>query len=91
MYGDRGIQQGDGRRAQRKSVESTEPVTNVITGQSMGRIGNISRTGVMLIGSARPESNAVYQVILPLPWNDGSTLKVEVGLQEQWFEQATSA
>ncbi|MGA7296688.1 MAG: PilZ domain-containing protein [Rhodanobacteraceae bacterium] len=66
-------------------------MTNVITGESMGCIGNISHTGVMLIGPAQPESNAVYQVILPLPWDDGSTLNLEVGVQGQWFQQAASA
>ncbi|KGI77818.1 PilZ domain-containing protein [Oleiagrimonas soli] len=83
-------QQRDDRRAHRKSVESTEPVINVITGLSMGHIGNMSRTGVMLIGATRPDSNAIYQIILPLPLKNGTTLNIEVGVQEQWHDQAAS-
>lgn len=90
MHADQDHQQRDDRRAHRKSVESTESVTNAITGEPVGHLGNVSRTGMLLISSAKPESNAIYQLILPLPGDDGATLNVEVGVQEQWHKRAAS-
>ncbi|MDA3915036.1 PilZ domain-containing protein [Oleiagrimonas sp.] len=82
--------QREDRRAQRKSVESTEPAINVITGRVMGQIGNISNTGMLLICPDKPRSDAVYQITLPLPDNDEDTQMIEVGVQEQWHQQASS-
>lgn len=90
MHGSEQTRPADDRRAQRVSVESAEPVINVMTGQAMGRIGNISRSGLMLIGPVKPDSNAVYQCMLALPRGDDGALNLEVGLQEQWHEQAPS-
>ncbi len=80
----------DDRRARRKAVDSDEPVTNVITGEIMGRIGNISRTGMLLICPSEPRSSALYQCRLPLS-ADGEPMSIEVGLQEQWHQPSDTA
>lgn len=83
--------QRDQRRTQRKPVNFTAVVTDTITGQPMGQIGNLSGTGMLLISPAAPCSEAIYQLRLPLPNSNGTPQYIEVGVQEQWHEQATSA
>lgn len=80
----------DDRRAHRKSVDCEAPVTNVMTGDVMGRIGNISSTGMLLICPREPRSNALYQCMIPLAV-DGATQHIEVGVQEQWHQPSDSA
>ncbi len=64
---------------------------DVITGQPMGRIGNLSGTGMLLICPAAPRSEAVHQVRLPLSGDSDTPQCIEVGIQEQWHESAASA
>jgi hypothetical protein len=81
------------RRAERKRAAFTALVTDVITGLPMGHLGNLSSTGMLLISSKAPRSEAIYQVSLALP-ESGRLLTqsqaVEVGIQEQWHEPAAS-
>lgn len=82
----------DQRRTRRKPVDFPALVIDVITGQPMGRIGNLSGTGMLLLSPAAPQSEAIHQVYLPLPGVGGNTPQyIEVGIQEQWHGSATSA
>jgi hypothetical protein len=83
--------QREERRARRKSVDTVTEVTDVITGLPMGQIGNLSGTGMLLIGPTAPRSEAIYQLRLPLLDASGSSPYIEVGVQEQWHEHAASA
>lgn len=83
--------QREERRARRKSVDIVTEVTDVITGLTMGQIGNLSGTGMLLIGPMAPRREAIYQLRLPLPDAGGSSHYIEVGVQEQWHEHAASA
>lgn len=81
------------RRADRKSAPFTAIVTDVITGQPIGHLGNLSSSGMLLIGSQAPRSEAIYQISLPLPKIATalkSTPSIEVGIQEQWQEPAAN-
>lgn len=81
------------RRAERKRTTFTALVMDVITGLPMGHLGNLSSTGMLLISSKAPRSEAIYQVSLALP-EAGRLLtqsqNVEAGIQEQWHEPAAS-
>lgn len=78
------------RRAQRKRANYTVTVTDVINGRPLGHLGNLSATGLLLIGPARPRSEAVYQVSLELPGLGATPLTIELGIQEQWHEDAAT-
>ena len=81
------------RRAERKRATFTAIVTDVISGLPMGHLGNLSSTGMLLISSSAPRSEALYQVSLPLPASGRlltQSQPVEVGIQEQWHEPAAS-
>jgi hypothetical protein len=76
------------RRAPRKRSDFRMMVTDVITGEPLGHVGNLSSNGMFLIGQRAPRSEAVYQVSLPLPRPNGPIQAIELGVQEQWHEPA---
>ncbi len=80
----------DMRRARRKSIDDVILVEDAIRNEALGRIGNISRSGLMLICSERLNDDALYQIRFSLPTPDGSDgPPMEVGVHEQWTEQAS--
>lgn len=82
------------RRAERKRTSATAIVTDVISGLPIGHLGNISSTGMLLIGAQEPRSEALYQVSLSLPGSDRMLTQsqpIEAGIQEQWHESAASS
>jgi hypothetical protein len=82
------------RRAERKRTSVTAIVTDVISGLPMGHLGNISSSGMLLIGVQEPRSEALYQVSLNLPGSDRMPIQsqpIEAGIQEQWHESAASS
>jgi hypothetical protein len=82
------------RRAERKRTPSNAVVIDVISGQPIGHLGNLSRTGMLLITDHAPRSEALYQVSVALPATGRTLLQsqpIEVGIQEQWHEHAASS
>jgi len=80
------------RRSERKPIHFTAVVTDVISGQPLGHLGNLSTGGMMLISHEAPRSEALYQVSLTLPAQAGflQSQPIEVGIQEQWQADAAS-
>ncbi|NII71999.1 hypothetical protein FHW84_000555 [Dyella sp. SG562] len=83
------------RRAQRKRANYTVAVTDVINDRPLGHLGNLSATGLLLIGPETPRSEAVYQVSLGLPGlsfpgTSAAALSIELGIQEQWHDDAAT-
>ena len=77
------------RRSQRKRARHTIPVTNAITGQQIGHIGNLSIDGMLLISNRRLPEDALFQFTFQLP--SGATTQqhaLEIGVHEQWCESA---
>lgn len=77
----------DQRRAPRKPVGAGIVAIDTIGEQPFGQLCNLSASGLLLIGPYQPRSEGIYQVRLSLPNAGGS---IELGLQEQWHEPATS-
>lgn len=80
----------ESRRAQRKPVNIAAEVVDALSGRRMGQLGNLSASGMLLIGSEAPRAEAIYQLRLPLPGLGGDTPVIEVGVQEQWHEEAAT-
>jgi PilZ domain len=74
------------RRSKRKMVDQTIQVTDAMTGAVMGRIGNLSIDGMMLIANQELRENALFQVLFHLRDDHGHAVPVEVGMHEQWSE-----
>ena len=82
------------RRAPRKRAPSNATVTDVIRGELIGHLGNISSSGMLLITAQAPRSEALYQVSIALPATGRALVQsqpIEVGIQEQWHEHAASS
>jgi len=71
------------RRSPRKPPGVIIQVTNTLTGDVIGRLGNISAEGLMLVANRPVVDDAPY-----LPDEYGRLHPVEVGVHEQWSEEA---
>ncbi len=82
------------RRAERKRTPANALVTDMISGKPIGHLGNLSRTGMLLITDKAPRSEALYQVSVALPATGRALVQsqpIEAGIQEQWHEHAASS
>ena len=79
------------RKSVRKRVTQVMMITNAFTGDGMGRIGNLSNDGMMLIATRELPDEYVYQVHFSLQIPGQPLKKVEIGIQCLWCEQARSA
>ncbi len=76
----------ESRRAKRKQAHEAIEVFDTMTELSVGRIGNLSETGMMLMASAPLVEDALYQLRFTL---GGSSLKsrtLEIGVHQLWSE-----
>lgn len=76
------------RRSPRKSAFVTIPVMNKMTGQVIGRIGNLSADGMLLVCDEKVTDGALFQLGFELVNEDGQPQAIEVGAQEMWAERA---
>ena len=76
------------RRAPRLQVPALVPVTNQMTGASIGRLGNISETGMLLIASEPLVEDALYQLRLPVSDGHGGDSPIDAGAHLLWCEAA---
>ncbi len=79
------------RRAPRKQATSPMPIVDVMTERVLGQLGNLSATGLMLLGAPPPRAGAVHQVAFTLRDAQHREHRVEIGIQEQWHEPAATA
>lgn len=76
------------RKSRRRGTRLVIPVTNAITGQTIGQLGNLSLDGMLLIAKQRLREDALFQFAFELPGPDGATRRLELGTHEQWTEPA---
>lgn len=76
------------RRSVRKRAAESITVVNAMTGESMGRIGNLSVDGMMLISPSPLPEDHLYQVQFQLRDAQHAPHKLEVGIQCLWSEAA---
>ena len=76
------------RRAKRKRAAEAIDGVDTMTEQVVGRIGNISETGMMMLATAQMMDDALFQFRFALP--DGSTRGrgIEVGSHQLWSDAA---
>jgi hypothetical protein len=79
------------RKNVRKRVTQVIMVVNSFTGESLGRIGNLSTTGMMLISPRLMGEEHYFQVGFQLSAAKIAAQKLEVGVQCLWCDEARSA
>lgn len=81
-----GIDYRSRRHKPRRDVEGRVEVTDCMTGKVVGRIGNLSESGMLLLVDGQLRADALYQLRFNLaavaPGND----PVQVGAQVLWLE-----
>jgi len=78
------------RRARRRKAADTILVMDAMTERVVGRIGNLSETGMLLMAGAPLVDDALYQFRFDLPAADGGGTPVEVGAHLLWVDQASA-
>lgn len=76
------------RRSPRRKVDETVLVADVMTEEIVGRIGNLSEGGMLLMASVPLSEDALYQFRFRLPGVDGAD--VEAGAHLLWLDRASS-
>ncbi len=78
------------RRARRRKAAGVILVTDTMTDRVVGRVGNLSETGLLMIASEPLVEDALYQFSFSLPGADDAT-PVELGAHLLWADDATLA
>ncbi len=76
----------DKRRLPRKQPDIALQVSDAMTGEVVGRLGNLSTEGMMLIAHAPMVSAGLYQFVFHLADSHGRVHPVEVGVHELWSD-----
>ena len=79
------------RRSVRKRAAQAIMVSNSMNGESLGRIGNLSLDGLMLIASKPICEEHYFQISFPLVTRGHPNQRLEIGVQCLWAEQSRSA
>lgn len=80
----------ESRRADRRNVHETVTVRDTMTEQVIGRLGNISESGMLLVASAPLLDDALYQLRFEVPDRTGRTVKLDVGAHLIWVGSANT-
>lgn len=78
------------RRARRRKAPDTIVVVDAMTERVVGRIGNLSETGMLLMAGEPLVDDALYQFRFSLPTGGGAESTVEVGAHLLWMDQASA-
>ncbi|WP_293706397.1 MULTISPECIES: PilZ domain-containing protein [unclassified Stenotrophomonas] len=76
------------RRAPRLPVPSLIAVRDQMTGAVIGRLSNISETGMLLIASSGLHEDALYQLQFAIPDGRGGQTTIDAGVHLLWREPA---
>jgi hypothetical protein len=78
------------RRARRRKVGATISVSDAMTDAVVGRLGNLSETGMLLIASVPLVDDALYQFRFDLPDGAGHEAPIELGVHLLWMDDASA-
>lgn len=77
------------RRAKRKRALEIIEVTDTMTELVVGRIGNISETGMMLLATTQMGDDALFQLRFQLPDGGARGQPLEIGAHQLWSDAAS--
>lgn len=79
------------RRYKRRAVPQAIEVVDTMTDRVVGRLGNLSAGGMMLIGATRMVDEALYQLRFNLPDGNGRLRPIQVGAQMLWSDTSSGS
>ncbi len=80
----------DTRRAPRREVADQVPVTDMMAEAVIGRLGNVSETGMLMICSVPMTPEALYQFRFAIQGPLGQPVQVDVGAHLLWNEHSNA-
>ncbi len=78
------------RRARRRKVGYNVEVYDTMSEEVIGRLTNLSETGMLLIMHKPITNDALFQLRLSLPDAMGVTKSLDIGAHELWSDEATA-
>jgi len=78
------------RRARRRAVSDKVPVIDAMTELSVGHLGNVSETGVLMIASTALVEDALYQLQFEVESAATGRIVVEAGAHLLWTAKASA-
>ena len=78
----------EARRAPRRTLDINVQVIDMMTDKPMGRISNISATGMLLVTHTPTNDNALYQLRFACPKGGAHEVDCEVGVNQVWQQPA---
>ncbi len=76
------------RHKPRRDVEGRIDVIDCMTGRTVGRIGNLSESGMLLRVDTLLRPDALYQLRFELPGQGTGAGTIEVGVHVLWLDPA---
>ena len=80
----------ESRRAHRRNVHETVTVTDTMTDQAVGRLGNLSESGMLLVANVPLVESALYQLRFEIPDGNGRPVAIDVGAHLIWVGNANT-
>lgn len=80
----------DYRRARRRKASQNIDILDTMTEAVIGRLGNLSETGMLLILKQPLVNDALYQLRFRLPLAHGDEFTLDVGAHELWSDPAAA-
>ncbi len=80
----------ESRRAKRRNVHESVGVIDTMTEQVIGRVGNISESGMLLIANAPLCEDALYQLRFEIIDHTGRMVPIDVGAHLIWIGSANT-
>jgi len=80
----------DSRQSERRNVHEPVVVVDAMTEQTVGRLGNISESGMLLVASAPLQEDALYQLRFDIIDSLGRAVPIEVGAHLLWIGSANT-
>ena len=78
------------RRARRRKVGFNVEVTDTMTEEVVGRLSNLSESGMLLILRKPLASDALYQLRMTLTSEHQGSRIIEIGAHELWSDDAAA-
>lgn len=78
------------RRVPRRKVAETIQVIDTMTDAVVGRLGNLSETGMLVITSVPLVDDALYQLRFVLSHAGAHSVPIEVGVHLLWQDSASA-
>lgn len=76
------------RRAKRRKVPQMITVRDVMLEQTVGRLGNLSESGMLMLSTVPLRDDALYQLRFALADRRGRRQEIEVGVHQLWSDAA---